>query len=70
MIDRRTILTALLGAALGAVAGLGTPASARAQKLPVDCSGNKLSCFDYRHCTLWQDHTCYEWTTDFWYYYK
>ena len=70
MFDRRTILTVLLGSVLGTGAGLASPAAATAQKLPVDCSGNKLSCFDYRHCTQWLDHVCYEWTTDFWYYYK
>jgi hypothetical protein len=59
----------LLSMLLGAVLGVGNPRAAQAQKLPVDCSGRKSDCHTQRNCTQWSAHTCYEFTTNKWYWY-
>ncbi len=45
------------------------PRPAAAEKLPVDCSGRRASCYEKRSCTLWSDHVCTERTTEYWYWY-
>ena len=68
---RSLALIPLLGGILGATLALTLPSTAVAEKLPVDCSGRKTSCFERRQCTRYNsDHQCVERTTDFryWYY--
>jgi hypothetical protein len=67
--SRRIITFSLVSTLLGAVLGLAAPPKARAQKLPVDCSGRKSSCTTVRVCSEWHDHVCYEFQTNFWYWY-
>ncbi len=66
---RRFLLLAVLGLGLGAALALLHPTTAAAEKLPVDCSGRRSDCTSVRNCTQWQDHVCYEYTTNFWYWY-
>lgn len=42
---------------------------AAAEKLPVDCSGRRASCYERRSCTLYSSHVCTERTTEYWYWY-
>ncbi len=51
-----------------AIAGL-APRPAQAEKLPVDCSGRKTSCYEQRSCSQWINHVCYEYTSYFWQWY-
>jgi hypothetical protein len=66
---RSLALVPLLGGVLGAALALTVPRTAVAEKLPVDCSGRRTSCFERRTCTQWVDHVCTERTTEFWYWY-
>jgi hypothetical protein len=66
---RSLALVPLLGGALGATLALAVPRTMVAEKLPVDCSGRRTSCFERRTCTRWVDHNCTERTTDYWYWY-
>lgn len=66
---RSLTLAPILGGALGAALALAAPRPAAAEKLPVDCSGRRASCFERRTCTQWTDHNCTERTTEYWYWY-
>ncbi len=68
-LTRRAIAFSLLSVLLGAIAGLGGPRNAAAQKLPVDCSGRKSDCTTVRTCSEWHEHVCYEYTSNMWYWY-
>ncbi len=65
----RVLAFSLLSILLGAVLGIGSPGTARAEKTPVDCSGRRSDCYTYRSCTEWADHRCLEITTRYWYWY-
>lgn len=66
---RKSLLLAVLSLGLGAGFAFFGPSTAQAEKLPVDCSGRKSDCTSVRNCTQWLDHVCYEYTTNFWYWY-
>lgn len=66
---RQFLLLFALGFGLGGVLAALSPSPAEAEKLPVDCSGRKTDCTTIRNCTKWVDHVCYEYTTNFWYWY-
>jgi hypothetical protein len=67
---RRITAAALASALVGAALGVVLPGRAQAEKLPVDCSGRNTACFDYRTCSWWVNHECWQWTTQYWYWYR
>jgi hypothetical protein len=69
MLFRSLAFAPLLAGALGATVALATPRPAAAEKLPVDCSGRRSSCYERRQCTRYVEHVCVERTTEYWYWY-
>ncbi len=67
---RRFLVLSVLSFGLGGALALAHPNAAQAEKLPVDCSGRFSTCTTIRNCTQWVDHVCYEFTTDYWYWYN
>ncbi|MFN8651746.1 MAG: hypothetical protein U0133_07570 [Gemmatimonadales bacterium] len=66
---RRFLVLSILSFGLGGTVALVHPSTAEAEKLPVDCSGRFSTCTTIRSCSEWHDHICYEYTTDYWYWY-
>ncbi len=66
---RHLALLPVVAGVLTSALALFAPATAAAEKLPVDCSGRRTSCFEQRTCSRWDAHQCVERTTEYWYWY-